>query len=180
MATKVQPSLTITQLGISKLPTGTAGSVIGQAGVGSNIQSISNANNNANSNTAGNAAGGASPSMNAGSVTPTSITGSTVTVSQSGQLLTTQNLVSSAAGGATVVPLAITSRSGAAGTILTGTITPIKNGITVGKVMSQAQVAAMDSHNMQNVSVAGSSAASSTATVTSVSAKKMPGGKLLI
>ena len=171
MATKVQPSLTITQLGISKLPPGSASNVIGPSNIqpiGSVASSISNATSNV-------VTGVASPSLS--SVTPTSITATTgggaiVSVSQSGQLLTTQNLVSSAAGGATVVPLAITTRSGPAGTILTGTITPIKNanGITVGKV-------AIDGHNIQNaVSSAGTAVGG--ATVTSVNAKKMPGGKI--
>lgn len=44
---------------------------------------------------------------------------------------------SAAAGGATVLPLTLGARSGPANSILTGTLTPIKNasGITVGKMM---------------------------------------------
>ncbi|KAM7356494.1 sin3A-associated protein 130 isoform 2-T2 [Cochliomyia hominivorax] len=127
MATKVQPSLTITQLGIGKLPSSSAGGQVNTS-TGSN-----------------------SPSISTASITATNLstnaTTQLVNVSQGGQLLTTQNIVTSsaggtAAGGATVVPLAISTRGAGGGNIITGTMTPIKNAntITVGKVMTQAQL----------------------------------------
>uniref|UniRef100_A0A1I8NMC5 Histone deacetylase complex subunit SAP130 C-terminal domain-containing protein n=1 Tax=Stomoxys calcitrans TaxID=35570 RepID=A0A1I8NMC5_STOCA len=126
MAAKVQPSLTITQL--AKLPS---------SGGQQNINTS--------------ASGSASPSISTASITATNLstnaTTQLVNVSQGGQLLTTQNLVTpsaavTAAGGATVVPLAISARGTGGGNIITGTMTPIKNAsaITVGKVMTQAQL----------------------------------------
>uniref|UniRef100_A0A1A9X115 Histone deacetylase complex subunit SAP130 C-terminal domain-containing protein n=1 Tax=Glossina brevipalpis TaxID=37001 RepID=A0A1A9X115_9MUSC len=141
MATKVQPSLTITQLGIGKLPSSGSTSTI--AG-GNSLGSQSNVCSTGNS---------ASASVSTTSITATNISANTATqlvnVSQGGsaQLLTTQNIVSSATGtssggGATVVPLAIGTRGTSGGNIITGTMTPIKNAgsITVGKVMTQAQL----------------------------------------
>uniref|UniRef100_A0A1B0BPB3 Histone deacetylase complex subunit SAP130 C-terminal domain-containing protein n=1 Tax=Glossina palpalis gambiensis TaxID=67801 RepID=A0A1B0BPB3_9MUSC len=141
MATKVQPSLTITQLGIGKLPSSGSSSAI--AG-GSSLGQPSNVCSTGNS---------PSPSVSTTSITATNISANTTTqlvnVSQGGsaQLLTTQNIVSSAtgassSGGATVVPLAIGTRGASGGNIITGTMTPIKNAgsITVGKVMTQAQL----------------------------------------
>lgn len=138
MAAKVQPSLTITQLGIGKLPSSSTGSPsLGQ-------QNLAGINTSTGSN---------SPSISTASITATNLsnnaTAQLVNVSQGGansHLLTTQNLVTSqagtAAGGATVVPLAISNRGAGGGNIITGTMTPIKNAsaITVGKVMTQAQL----------------------------------------
>lgn len=148
MATKVQPSLTITQLGIGKLPSSNAG---GQ-------QNLTGVNTSSGSN---------SPSVSTASITATNLstnaTTQLVNVSQGGQLLTTQNIVTSsaggtAAGGATVVPLAISTRGGAGGNIITGTMTPIKNAnaITVGKVMTQAQLSSAASSPLENINTSNS------------------------
>lgn len=147
MAAKVQPSLTITQLGIGKLPSSATTGGGGQQ----NINTSS---------------GSASPSISTASITATNLstnaTAQLVNVSQGGQLLTTQNLVTStaaaavtAAGGATVVPLAISARGSGGSNIITGTMTPLKNAnaITVGKVMTQAQLASP----LDNSSIASSS-----------------------
>ncbi|XP_075159555.1 sin3A-associated protein 130 isoform X2 [Haematobia irritans] len=148
MAAKVQPSLTITQLGIGKLPPSSV------AGGQQNINTSS---------------GSASPSISSANITATNLstnaTAQLVNVSQGGQLLTTQNLVTptsavTAAGGATVMPLAISARGSGGGNIITGTMTPIKNAsaITVGKVMTQAQLASpMDNSSCVNSSSGGAS-----------------------
>lgn len=153
MAAKVQPSLTITQLGIGKIPGATTANTVG-SGVGiQQQQQQQNLTANIQTLNASNSSGGnASPSI----TTVNASTGAQlVNVTQGangGHLLTTQNV--SSAGGATVVPVAITTRGGTGGNILTGTITPIKNanGITVGKVMAQAQVAAAASDGGQQQS----------------------------
>ena len=151
MAAKVQPSLTITQLGIGKLPSSSsAPTALGQ----SNLSGISTSNGNN------------SPSISTASITATNLstnaTTQLVNVSQGGQLLTTQNIVTSsaggtAAGGATVVPLAISTRGTGGGNIITGSMTPIKNAsaITVGKVMTQAQLSS--SSALENVNSTNSS-----------------------
>ncbi|XP_073843690.1 sin3A-associated protein 130 isoform X2 [Musca autumnalis] len=143
MAAKVQPPLTITQLGIGKLPSSSTSTSSVSGGGQQNINTSS---------------GNASPSISSASITVTNLstnaTTQLVNVSQGsggasgGQLLTTQNLVTSSAagstaGGATVVPLTLNARGASGGNILTGTMTPIKNAsaITVGKVMTQAQLA---------------------------------------
>ncbi|XP_065362308.1 histone deacetylase complex subunit SAP130 isoform X2 [Calliphora vicina] len=149
MAAKVQPSLTITQLGIGKLPSSAGGgpSTLGQ-------QNLGGINTSTGSN---------SPSISTASITATNLstnaTTQLVNVSQGGQILTTQNIVTSsaggtAAGGATVVPLAISTRqAGVAGNIITGTMTPLKNAnaITVGKVMTQAQLNSSSSSSLDNI-----------------------------
>ncbi|XP_005182472.2 uncharacterized protein LOC101901631 isoform X4 [Musca domestica] len=168
MAAKVQPPLTITQLGIGKLPSSSssATSVSGGGGGQQNINTSS---------------GNASPSISSASITVTNLstnaTTQLVNVSQAGggtsggQLLATQNLVTSssgstvtAAGGATVVPLAINARGSSGGNIITGTMTPIKNAsaITVGKVMTQLSSPLENSANSSSNNV---SATSSTANV---------------
>uniref|UniRef100_A0A1I8M6L0 Histone deacetylase complex subunit SAP130 C-terminal domain-containing protein n=1 Tax=Musca domestica TaxID=7370 RepID=A0A1I8M6L0_MUSDO len=168
MAAKVQPPLTITQLGIGKLPSSSssATSVSGGGGGQQNINTSS---------------GNASPSISSASITVTNLstnaTTQLVNVSQAGggtsggQLLATQNLVTSssgstvtAAGGATVVPLAINARGSSGGNIITGTMTPIKNAsaITVGKVMTQLSSPLDNSANSSSNNV---SATSSTANV---------------
>ncbi|XP_037934161.1 mucin-3A isoform X2 [Teleopsis dalmanni] len=127
MAAKSQPSLTITQLGIGKLPGAVSANNVGPQNITANIQTIVNN-------------GGASPSTTTSNVSVPNLSSSAntqlVNVSQA-QILTTQNICSSAP---TVVPLAIT-RTQTAGGIISGTI-PIKNAntVTVGKVMTQAQV----------------------------------------
>lgn len=150
MAAKVQPSLTITQLGIGKLPS--------SATTGGGQQNINTSS------------GSASPSISTASITATNLstnaTAQLVNVSQGGQLLTTQNLVTStaaavtAAGGATVVPLAISARGSGGSNIITGTMTPLKSAsaITVGKVMTQAQLASP----LDNSSIASSSSGGNT------------------
>lgn len=153
MAAKVQPSLTITQLGIGKLPSSSGG------GMQQNVNTSS---------------GSGSPSISTASITATNLstnaTTQLVNVSQgvsTGQLLTTQNIITStaaaatAAGGATVVPLSISTRATGSGNIITGTMTPIKNAsaITVGKVMTQSQLASpLDNTSVQNAAIANNSA----------------------
>ncbi|XP_037811151.1 mucin-19 isoform X3 [Lucilia sericata] len=151
MAAKVQPSLTITQLGIGKLPSSSGGGS-GPSSLGP--QNLAGVNTSTGSN---------SPSISTASITATNLstnaTTQLVNVSQGGQLLTTQNIVTSsaggtAAGGATVVPLAISTRgAGVSGNIITGTMTPIKNAntITVGKVMTQAQLASAAASPLENI-----------------------------
>ncbi|XP_036344655.1 mucin-22-like isoform X3 [Rhagoletis pomonella] len=163
-----KPSLTITPFGLGKLPAGNGGNTaqIGvnlaqQQSVSTSIQSSLGSSSSLSANVGGVAGGNNSPALSAN--TPTSSSGGgvanlstahLVNVSQAaaaaaaGQLLSTQNIVSSAAGaGATVLPLAITTRGSTAGNILTGTITPLKNAsaITVGKVMATANASNLDS-----------------------------------
>ncbi|CAD7005328.1 unnamed protein product [Ceratitis capitata] len=156
-----KPSLTITPFGLPKM-TATGSGNATQVGVNlqqqqqhiaTSMQSSIGSNNNMGSSSSG-AGGSGSPALSIN--TPTSSGGSganlstaqLVNVSQAtGQLLATQNILSSGAGGgATVLPLAITSRGN---NILTGTITPLKNAgaITVGKVMTAANVGNLDSSN---------------------------------
>lgn len=163
MAAKVQPSLTITQLGIGKLPSSSSAptAALGQ----SNLSGISTSNGNN------------SPSISTASITATNLstnaTTQLVNVSQGGQLLTAQNIVTSsaggtAAGGATVVPLAISTRGSSGGNIITGSMTPIKNAsaITVGKVMTQAQLSS--SSALENVNNTNSTNNSGCAAPTNV------------
>ncbi|XP_017468169.1 PREDICTED: mucin-22 isoform X2 [Rhagoletis zephyria] len=162
-----KPSLTITPFGLGKLPAGNGGNTaqIGvnlaqQQSVSTSIQSSLGSSSSLSANVGGVAGGNNSSALSAN--TPTSSSGGSVAnlstaqlvnVSQAaaaaaaGQLLSTQNIVSSAAGaGATVLPLAITTRGSTAGNILTGTITPLKNAsaITVGKVMATANASNLD------------------------------------
>ncbi|XP_055907200.1 mucin-19 [Eupeodes corollae] len=142
MATKVQPSLTITQLGIGKLPPNAQQQTSSTASI--QCASVSTAASVGNTNVATSSALGVQSNLTQQSQQQTVSVNSQspltqiVNVSQNigggatGQLMTTQNVSSSAA---TVVPLAITPRGS---NVLTGTITPIKNsGLTVGKMMTQ-------------------------------------------
>lgn len=143
MATKVQPSLTITQLGIGKLPPN-AQQQQQQTSTSASIQcaSVSTVASVGNTNVATSSALGVQSNLaqqQTVSVNSQSPLTQIVNVSQNlsggatGQLMTTQNVSSTAA---TVVPLAITPRGS---NVLTGTITPIKSaaGLTVGKMMTQ-------------------------------------------
>ncbi|XP_055854907.1 mucin-19 [Episyrphus balteatus] len=146
MATKVQPSLTITQLGIGKLPPNaqqqTSSSASIQCASVSTAASVGGGNTNVVTSSAlgvqSNLSQQQQSQQQTVSVNSQSPLTQIVNVSQNlgggatGQLLTTQNVSSS---GATVVPLAITPRGS---NVLTGTITPIKStGLTVGKMMTQ-------------------------------------------
>ncbi|XP_011195438.1 mucin-19 isoform X2 [Zeugodacus cucurbitae] len=145
-----KPSLTITPFGLGKLPAGGGGNA---TQVGVNLPPQQNVTTSIQSSLGG---GGGNNSPALSTSTSTSSGGGVtnlsaaqlVNVSQAGQLLTTQNLVSSGAGGgATVLPLAITSRGS---NILTGTITPLKNAgaITVGKVMTASNASNLDNNSV--------------------------------
>ncbi|KAH8405425.1 hypothetical protein KR222_011562, partial [Zaprionus bogoriensis] len=107
MTAKVQPSLTITQLN----PIGKLSAAGGSGGPTMTPQGVASIQ--------------AVPSVSA-SVTSSSVPAGGSTAA-----------AAAAAGGATVLPLTLGARGGPTSSILTGTLTPIKNasGITVGKMM---------------------------------------------
>lgn len=121
---KGHPSLTITQLGISKLP----------SSVGASNATLVQQT----ANTLGNAT--------------TGISAVNLNVSQGiaggGQLVTGQNIsgatLSTHSGSATVVPVAMNARAAGTNNLITGSISTLKNAsaITVGKMMTQSQLAA--------------------------------------